>query len=57
MTESQIQKIRVFDFLILGPLMAYAATGEKLSPALKGLLFVSAIGTILLNYHEWKKRR
>jgi len=57
MTESQIQKIRVFDFLILGPLMAYAAAGEKLSPTLRALLFISGIGTILLNWHEWKKRR
>lgn len=57
MDENIIQKVRIFDFLVLGPVMIYAGLSFKMNPTMKFIMLVSGIGTIIFNYYEYQNKQ
>jgi len=47
------QNVRLFDILLLGPLMIYAARGARLGDLERGALAAAGIGTILYNWRNY----
>ncbi len=51
------QNVRLFDILILGPLMIYAARGARLGELERGALAAAGVGTILYNWNNYLEIR
>ena len=51
-SERAAQMIRIFDVLVIGPAMLYAASEVK-NPALGAVLAISGAGTVLYNARNW----
>lgn len=49
------QPIRIFDVLVLGPAMIYAAYVLKGDKRLKSFILVGGIGTIVYNFKNYLK--
>lgn len=52
-TAEKAQVIRLLDMFLLGPAMIYAGLGKDLPQGLKAMMFLTGVGTIIYNGHNW----